>query len=143
MFVVVFGILGATIFVSRDPLEQINRAKDVSLSTNTHFLSYAIKEHYKRRHAFPWPEGTLEGGDISAVSAVGIRDQLNVLVTEKYLGEEILKSDDLSEIEIFKNKGENFVRVCFSPHSKAFRDQARDKGCGDLAGVDGCYWCLK
>jgi len=135
MYVALFGALGLTVFVSRDPLEQIARADDVDLESESTGLAFSLKQYYKQKRTWPWPEGTFSGTSISADDPLL---SLNILVSSGFLEQKFLDSANLSSLNIRLISQGNAVEVCFSPKSKEFK---KISGCASDSLI--CFHCTK
>ncbi|PIS21479.1 hypothetical protein COT51_02450 [candidate division WWE3 bacterium CG08_land_8_20_14_0_20_41_15] len=135
MYVALFGALGLTVFVSRDPLEQIARADDVDLESESTGLAFSLKQYYKQKRTWPWPEGTFSGTSISADDPLL---SLNILVSSGFLEQKFLDSPTLSHLQLRPISEGRAFEICFVPKSKEFKKLA---DC-DI-NLANCYYCTK
>lgn len=135
MFLALFGALGLTIYISRDPIEQIVRADDVDLQSQSSGLSHSLKQYYYKKGSWPWPTGTFSG---SALSADNSALSLNILVSAGVLEQKFLDSASLSSLNIKLNAQGNAFEICFTPKSKEFK---KISGCALDSPI--CLYCSK
>jgi len=169
--IVIIGILAVAVLSAINPIEQINKAEDARVRSDSNELLNAYERYYTTHGYYPWqkadpdedaPDGAVVVGDCtkgsdgkysctSSGDTPADSGYLAELVNSGELKPEFLERstfDADAEPKIYISVGttaDNLIKLCFDPVSKAYSDTAtnnQDGSSGCTPDTTDCYLCV-
>jgi prepilin-type N-terminal cleavage/methylation domain-containing protein len=157
----ILGILASALLATINPIEQISKSQDTSLSTvSTEFLN-ASSRYYLTNNASPW-QSTVEGGSncystgstFTAVPLSSMTNCLNTFIAAGELKQSFLNTNNLNTLFVTSpnpNTGSTTEPiVCYLPRSQKEQLSANTRynqngtpatSCKSQGGTMNCYTC--
>lgn len=136
--ITIIGILAVAVLSAINPIEQIRRAQDQRLESDSAELLNALERYFTAFFEYPWGDSDPNKSRVSNNLA--------------WIDELILKGEVKSQFrdrdswdQVYATQTEGTVSLCFAPQSKTFQEQADEdeKGQDGSSGCDpDCYVCL-
>lgn len=137
--ITIIGILAVAVLSAINPIEQVRRAQDQGLESDSAELLNAVERYYTAFFEYPW-------------DALGEADPNQTLVQDSWITELINKgevkpqfADRDSWDTIYVTLSGTVPRVCFDPASSSVQKQADAAGKnrdGSAGCTSNCYSCI-
>ncbi|PIQ81145.1 MAG: hypothetical protein COZ34_03680 [Candidatus Pacebacteria bacterium CG_4_10_14_3_um_filter_34_15] len=114
----IFAILSIAIIVILNPIEQINRGRDISLIQISETLSNAASRYLISQNKVPW-NSSIQTTTLS--SSQGQSLVANIISLGELKQNFVANNDKFEELYITTNEINNELLLCFQPHSKAYQ----------------------
>lgn len=141
--ITIIGVLVVAILSAINPVEQIRRAQDQSLESDSAELLNAFERYYTAFYEYPWTAlGQVNPSETLVSSANG-----SAWLTELVAKDEVKPQfkDRSSWSRIYVTQSGTIVYICFDPASTTFQAQADAAGktrSGSSGCTTGCYICI-
>ncbi|MBA3723809.1 MAG: prepilin-type N-terminal cleavage/methylation domain-containing protein [Candidatus Levybacteria bacterium] len=160
---IILGILAAALLATINPVEQLNKAQDMSLkNVAAQFVSANVR-YYSVKNALPW-NATANGGancytggtTLASVPLSSLTGCVTTLITDGELKQSFVNSNNLSNAVVTNPNPQTGnaadTIVCFQPKSESQQTESNTRytqsgsagaSCKSQGGTNDCYWCAQ
>jgi len=136
--IAVLGILAVAVLSAINPIEQVNRAKDTGLRSDSEQLLSGIERFYNFSQYYPWETSKTQGGTgevtwqvitgLSNDAGQNFLDVLSQTQAQEIKQAFVNRLKQRNDMFISKALGaESNVYICFRPQSGAFKKEAEER----------------
>ena len=139
--ITIIGILAVAVLSAINPIEQIRRAQDQGLESDSAELLNAFERYYTAFFEYPWDA---LGGSDPDESLVSLNlPWLDELIAKEEVKSQFRNRDSWDQVYVTQTGGS--VSLCFDPESATFQSQADEDGKnrdGSSGCSSDCYVCI-
>jgi len=139
--ITIIGILAVAVLSAINPIEQIRRAQDQGLESDSAELLNAFERYYTAFFEYPWD--ALGGSDPDEALVSNNLTWIDELINKGEVKSQFRNRDSWDQV--YTTLSGSTVSLCFDPQSQTFQEQADEEGSnrdGSSGCTASCYVCL-